>query len=146
MTCTFFGHRNAPKEIEPNLRTALIDLIENQNVDLFYVGNKGNFDAMAYRVLKELSQKYSIKYYVVLAYMPNKRKEYAYFDYTDTILPDGIETVPKRYAIVYRNNWMIHKSDFVVAYVTDHINSSSSKFVSLAEKQDKVVIHLNSIP
>ena len=32
MVCTFFGHKDTPKEIEPTLRSTLIDLIENKNV------------------------------------------------------------------------------------------------------------------
>ena len=37
MVCTFFGHKDTPKEIEPTLRSTLIDLIENKNVNVFYV-------------------------------------------------------------------------------------------------------------
>ena len=33
MTVTFFGHKDTPKNIEPTLRTTLIDLIENKNVN-----------------------------------------------------------------------------------------------------------------
>ena len=40
-TCTFFGHRDTSKEIEPMLKSALTDLIENKRVDMFYVGNEG---------------------------------------------------------------------------------------------------------
>ena len=53
MTCTFFGHRFVPQKIEPTLRSTLIDLIENHGVDLFYVGNHGDFDAMVHRVLRD---------------------------------------------------------------------------------------------
>ena len=74
-TVTFFGHRDTPKEIEPALRLTLIDLIENKNVTVFYVGNHGNFDAMVRRQLEDLSKTYPIKYYVVLAYMPSKNDE-----------------------------------------------------------------------
>ena len=71
-TVTFFGHRDTPKETEPALRLTLIDLIENKNATVFYVGNHGNFDAMVRRQLEDLSKTYPIKYYVVLAYMPVK--------------------------------------------------------------------------
>ena len=46
MICTFFGHKDTPQNILPVLRTVIIDLIQNKNVDLFYVGNNGNFDFM----------------------------------------------------------------------------------------------------
>ena len=57
MTCIFFGHRYVQKEIEPMLRSTLIDLIDNHDCRLFYVGNQGGFDAMVTRVLWELSNR-----------------------------------------------------------------------------------------
>ena len=101
MTATFFGHKDTPKEIEPTLRSTLIDLIENKNVTVFYVGNNGKFDTMVRRQLEDLSHTYPITYSVVLAYLPTKKNEYD--DFTDTIYPEGIETIPKRFAISYRN-------------------------------------------
>ncbi len=138
--CTFFGHRIVPKEIEPTLRSTLIDLIINHNVNLFYVGNHGEFDSMVRRVLRELSTEYPIRYYVVLAYMPEKRSGIDPTDYSDTILPDGIETVPKRFAINYRNKWMIDQSDFVVTYVTHDSASVAAQFKRLAERKGKMII------
>lgn len=46
-TCTFFGHKDTPTQIKPLLKAVLVDLIENKNVDTFYIGNQGNFDLMA---------------------------------------------------------------------------------------------------
>ena len=74
MTCTFFGHRNAPDTIKPILRKAIVNLIENRGVDLFYVGNQGAFDRTAISVLRGLKEEYpQIQYYVVLAYVPQFR-------------------------------------------------------------------------
>ena len=137
MTCTFFGHRDTPKETEPALRLTLIDLIENKNATVFYAGNHGNFDAMVHRQLEDLSRTYPIKYYVVLAYMPGKN------DTPDehTILPEGIETVPRRFAINYRNKWMLNKSDIVVTYVTRPIGGAW-EFKQIAKRQRKTMISL----
>jgi len=140
MTCTFFGHRFIPKEIEPTLRATLIHLIENHDVNLFYVGNQGGFDCMVRRVLKDLSKTHTIAYYVALAYMPKNPDE----NYADTLLPNGIETVPKRFAITYRNRWMIDRADFVVTYVNNHIASGAAQFKALAEQKGKAVINLSS--
>ena len=137
MTCTFFGHRDTPKETESALRLTLIDLIENKNATVFYVGNHGNFDAMVRRQLEDLSKTYPIKYYVVLAYMPSKKDE----PDEHSILPEGIETVPRRFAINYRNKWMLNKSDIVVTYVTRNFGGAW-EFRELAQKQDKTVINL----
>ena len=143
MTCTFFGHRRVPKEIEPTLRSTLIDLIENHDVKLFYVGNNGEFDEMVLRQLRDLSKTYPITYHVVLAYMPEKQREFDTIDYSETILPDGIENVPKRFAIDYRNRWMIRQSDYVVTYVTNDIGSGAAKYKKLTHKMGIMVIELS---
>lgn len=71
--CTFFGHRDCPSSIKPNLKQALIHLIDAQSVDTFYVGNHGAFDAMVRSTLAELMQDYPhIRCAVVLAYLPTK--------------------------------------------------------------------------
>ena len=140
MTVTFFGHKDTPKEIEPTLRTTLVDLIENHGATEFYVGNNGNFDTMVRRQLEELSHTYSITYNVVLAYLPVKKSEYD--DFTNTIIPEGIETSPKRFAISYRNKWMIQQADAVVTYVT-HTYGGAWQFKVIAQRQGKMVIELS---
>lgn len=136
MTCTFFGHRDCPKDIEQSLRCAIIDLIEKKEVNKFYVGNQGNFDSMVYRTLKNLSKKYTLEYDVVLAYLPHRHNHY-----DKTIFPEGIENVPPRFAINHRNKWMIDHSDFVITYVRYSLGGAA-KFKELAIKQNKIVINL----
>lgn len=140
MVCTFFGHKDTPKEIEPTLRSTLIDLIENKNVTVFYVGNNGNFDTMVRRQLEDLSQTYPITYSVVLAYLPTEKNKYD--NLTNTLYPEGLETVPKRFAISWRNKWMIQQSDIVVTYV-NHSFGGASQFKEMAERQGKTVIELS---
>jgi len=96
--CTFFGHRDCPDSIKIKLREVLIDLITNHHVDMFYVGNQGRFDAIVRSVLRDVKKEYpQINYAVVLAYMPGKHTEHD--DHSDTMLPEGIESVHPRYAI-----------------------------------------------
>ncbi len=142
MTCSFFGHRFVSKDIEPVLRSTLIDLIKNYNVNIFYVGNNGEFDIMVKKVLKEFSKEYKISYTIVFAYLPTKKETFIYDDYENSIYPDGIEAVPKRFAIEYRNKWMINHSDYVVTYVINDIGSGAAKFKKIAERQKKTVINL----
>ena len=136
-TITFFGHRDTPKEIEPTLRSALIDLIENKNVDVFYVGNHGYFDAMVRHQLEDLSKTYPIKYNVVLAYMPGKNDT----PVEHSILPEGIETVPRRFAINYRNKWMLNKSDIVITYVARNFGGAW-EFKELARRLGKTIVNI----
>ena len=141
MVCTFLGHKDTPKEIEPTLRSTLIDLIENKNVNVFYVGNNGNFDTMVRRQLEDLSKTYPITYSVVLAYLPTEKNNYD--NLTNTIYPEGLETVPKRFAISWRNKWMMQQSGIVVTYVTRNFGGAV-QFKEMAMKQKKNVVELSS--
>ena len=140
-TCTFFGHRNVMTDIENVLQSTIIDLIENHGVDRFYVGNQGNFDSIVRKTLEKLAMQYSFQYAVVLAYMP---KETSASDdlSSNTLLPDGIEFVPRRFAISWRNKWMIEQSDYVVTFITTSIGSGAAQFKELAERKKKTVINL----
>ena len=110
--CTFFGHRDCPDTIKSKLKEVLLDLIINYEADMFYVGHQGQFDAIVRGVLQNLSKDFpQIRYAVVLAYVPGKKSEQDNF--TDTMLPEGIECVHPRYAISWRNNWMLKHSDYV---------------------------------
>ena len=135
-TCTFFGHRDCPETVKPHLRKVLVDLIVREGVDTFYVGNQGQFDAIVHSVLRELEQVYpEICYCVVLAYLPGKNARY----HNRTILPEGIEAVHPRYAIDWRNRWMLQRADFVVTYTT-HSWGGAARYVQKAKRMGKTVI------
>lgn len=139
-SCTFFGHRECPDFIKSKLREVLIDLITNHDVDMFYVGNQGRFDAIVRGVLRELKEEYpQINYAVVLVYMPGKQTEYD--DYSDTMLPEGIESVHPRYAISWRNNWMLKQSDYVVTYIT-HSYGGAVQYAKKAGFWKKTIVSL----
>ena len=143
MTCSFFGHWECPDSIKPQLKKVLNEFINNHNVDMFYVGNQGQFDAIVRGVLRELKKEYpQINYAVLLAYIPGKQNEYD--DYSDTMLPEGIENVHPRYAISWRNNWMLRQSDYVVTYIT-HAWGGAAQYAAKAARQGKNVINLADI-
>ena len=103
---------------------------------------QGAFDSMVRSVLKELVSLYPhINYDVVLEHMPPKRDEFDTRDYSDTMLPEGIETVHPRFAISWCNKRMIKQSDYVVTYIT-HSWGGAAQFAELAEKQKKTVINV----
>ncbi len=142
MTVTFFGHREVSDEIEEGLKTVLNNLIVKRNVDTFYVGNQGEFDYMVRKNLKLLKKVYpNIKYAVVLAYLPTKKAEIDVYDNYETTYPCGLETVPPKFAIIKRNNWMIARADIVVTYVT-HNFGGAAQFKELAIKKGREVINL----
>lgn len=143
MVCTFFGHKDTPETIYPDLLRGMEELITAREVSRFLVGNQGAFDAMVLKALRELKQKYAhISYDVVLAYIPSARRGNEPFDPIETIIPEGIETVPRRFAISWRNRWMVKESDMVVCYVI-RTQGGAAQFAEYAKKQGKEVIFLS---
>ena len=140
--CTFFGHKWVNEGVEIELIHVLEDLITEKGVNVFYVGTHGNFDGMVRRVLKNyISKKYPhISYSVVLSYLPSETDPLTRDDFSDTIYPEGLERVPRRAAIVWRNEWMLSKADYVVAYVNRR--GGAFTFYEKAKKQGKTVINL----
>ncbi len=139
--CTFFGHRDTPENIKGQLQAEIERLICIHYVDTFYVGTQGNFDRMVYAVLTELRGRYRhIKVYRVLAYMlklSDIASDRSVLD--DTIFPEGIEKVHPRYAIPHRNNWMIGRSDYVIACVA-HPFGGAYQSVERARKKGIEII------
>lgn len=136
MTCTFFGHKDAPNDSEKRLKKIIDDLIENEGVKNFYVGNNGHFDFLAQRVLAEI--KSDIDYAIVLSSI----NECALADHQDkTIFPEGFENVFPRFAICKRNDWLIKNSDFAIVYM-EHKFSNCAKWVEKARKRGLKVINL----
>lgn len=74
-------------------------------------------------------------------YMPGEKKEYTTLDYTNTIYPEGLETVPRRFAISHRNKWIVENSNAVICYV-NHTWGGAYQAVILAEKRNLSIINL----
>jgi len=115
IVCSFFGHRSVYENIRPALYAEIERHITEKNVNTFYVGGYGGFDGMASDILDEIKKRYpKISVFRILAYVPGKK----YIeDKYPTILPEGVELVPPRYAITHRNRWIVQESDYIIAYV-----------------------------
>ena len=137
LTCVFFGHKDTPSSVKEELEKLLIDLIVNKGIKHFLVGNNGSFDFMVKKVLSELEKSYDITYSIVLAYLPKDNHE----DCSNTLFPEGIELAPKRFAITYRNRWLVNQSDFVVCYV-NHSYGGAWQYMKMAQSKNKTVINL----
>ena len=132
--CTFFGHSDCPETIYHFLKDNIENLIRHNESVCFYVGNQGRFDFLAVRALKELKTEYfNIDYRVVLAYLPEE-------DIENSIYPEGLELVPKRFCIDRRNRWMIEHSECVVVYVKRA--GGAKKYADIAEKRGVVVYNI----
>lgn len=140
MIISFFGHKNTPSSIKPFLAQTVQRLIETNEKVTFLVGTHGAFDLMAHSVLKQAMERYpDITCYIVLAYIPVgvNAEQYA----LPTLVPEGIENVPKRFAISFRNNFMVSESDTVVCYIVRDWGGAA-QFVEKARKKGRMIINL----
>ncbi len=138
MICAFVGHHDCPTSIRQNLLEIIKTQIEN-GTSKFYVGNHGTFDALVLSCLRELKQTHKeIDYAVVLAYLPLSDDIYLS---NETILPEGIEAVPKRYAIAFRNLWMINHAETIITYVV-YSWSNTAKYIKKAKNKDIKIINI----
>jgi len=116
MTVTFCGNRHI-LENDTTIYRFVYETAESliaEGADTFYLGGYGNFDHLAYRVMRDLKVKYPhISLILILPY-PDSNLDTRGYD--ETIYPP-LEHVPRRFAIVHRNRWMVENSDAVIAYV-----------------------------
>lgn len=141
MVCCFFGHKDVPQGIKGCLTEVLEELI-SEGVDSFLVGNQGGFDSIVLHSLRMLKEKYPhITYNVVLAYMPGAKDEWSAYEPMETFYPEGLESVPPRFAISWRNKWMVRESDVVVTYIT-HSWGGAAQFAEMAERKQKYVVNI----
>lgn len=116
----------------------------DEGVNSFLVGNQGSFDSIVLHTLRLLKGKHPhITYNVVLAYMPGVKEEWSAYEPMETLYPEGLETVHPRYAISWRNKWMLQESDVVVTYIT-HSWGDAAQFAELAKRKKKRVINIKS--
>ena len=73
--------------------------------------------------------------------MPGAKEEWPTYEPLEALYPEGLESVPPRYAISWSNKWMIRESDVAVTYIT-HSWGGAAQFAKLAEKKLKRVIDI----
>lgn len=81
--------------------------------------------------------------YLVLSYMPGSASKQSYFleDYDGTIYPEGLETVPPRFAISHRNRWMVENSRRVICYVAVGYGGACTA-MQYAKRKEREVINI----
>ena len=116
-SCFFIGHRDAPADLLPQVQAAVEGLIVREGVTDFYVGSRGSFDRLAAAAVRELRETYpQIHLYLVLAYLPAKGTGEVSPGFTGTVFPEGLESAPRRFAILRVNRAMTDACDYLVAY------------------------------
>lgn len=144
-SCFFIGHREADERLLPTL-TAVIDrMIAEEQVSLFYIGGYGGFDRIAATAVMRMKLQHpEITLMLVLPYHPAERPIETPYGFDGTYYPEGLEKVPRRYAIVRANEIMAKQSDWLISYVR-HGASNSRRILEYARKQGTACININDL-
>ena len=137
MTVTFCGHSKIYQtcEISKWLDIILPSLIEG-GATTFYLGGYGAFDGLAAAAVRKQKESYPhIDLVLVLAYFD---REIDASRYDGTTYPP-LEKVPRRYAILRRNEWMVSVSDVVISGVL-HSWGGAARTLEFAQRKNKVVL------
>lgn len=121
MVACFIGHRTitVTDELCERIRTTVLDLIDNQDVDTFLFGSRSQFDELCLKIVTEIKE---IRPHIRRIYV---RAEYPYISadyekylltfYDETYMPENIIHAGKA-IYIERNRHMIDSSDSCIFY------------------------------
>lgn len=136
-SCFFMGHREADEQLLPRLELVIDRLVTDEKVRYFYVGDYGGFDRIAATAVKRAKQKYpDVTLMLVLPYHPAERVVPTPDGFDGTYHPEGLENMPRRYAIVRANQIMVDACDWLVCYVC-HGASNSRNLLEYARRREE---------
>lgn len=136
-TCFFVGHREAPDSLLPKLSAEIERHITEYGVTEFVVGRYGRFDSLAAKCVKAAKKRHlGVMLTLLLPYHPYDRPTPTPPGFDGTFYPPGMETVPKRAAIVRANRYMVKHSDYLIAYAW-HPARNARELVEYAQKRGK---------
>lgn len=137
MLVTFCGHSQVSNSdaVAATLKTVIADLIAEGATE-FYLGGYGEFDSMAAHAVREAKAAHpEIISMLVIPYMDRD------FDpalYDNSVYPP-LETVPLKFAISKRNEWMVNQADVVVSCIT-HGWGGAATTLRYAQRKKKRII------
>lgn len=144
MIVTFTGHarKHYSREVYCKLAEVLEKKIGGRDVT-FYIGMYGRFDGVAYLSCALYRKKHdNAKLVFVTPYLEkeyvNSKLDDLMFD--EIIYPD-LESVPKRFAIVERNRYMVRQADIVIGYV-EYTPSNSRNLMEYALSIKKPFVNI----
>lgn len=136
-SCFFIGHREADSRIWKSLVDAVNRHILEYGVTDFTVGRYGRFDALAARAVLAAKEDHpEIRLTLLLPYHPFDRPFKLPDGFDASFYPPGMETVPRRAAIIRANRYMVDHSDYLIAYAW-HPASNARELVEYARTREK---------
>ncbi len=139
--CFMFGHATTPNEALSEIEKATERQYTENGIRTFVVGNRGSFDSYATTAIKSLKQRYNdISLLLLLAYHPGERAVDLTPEFDNSYYPP-LEGVPRQYAIVRANRYMVDTADSIICYVK-HIGNTRNllEYAQKRQKKEGIII------
>ena len=152
MVACFIGHRTitVTDDLCERIRTTVLDLIDNQDVDTFLFGSRSQFDELCLKIVTEIKE---IRPHIRRIYV---RAEYPYISadyekylltfYDETYMPENIIHAGKA-IYIERNRHMINSSDICLMYfdnkysLNQNYNSGTKNIYKYAVFKKKTIVN-----
>ena len=142
-SCFMFGHADCPDSMLSRIEEAIERLYTKHGVTFFYIGNRGNFDSLATTAVKRAKQRHTdINLYLLLAYHPGERPVELWDGFDGSFYPP-LENIPRPYAIVQANRYMVKASDSIICYVK-HIGNTRN-LLEYAQKRKNEFVYIENV-
>ena len=146
MIITFCGHSNCSfsDEEKEKLKQLLLKEIRKNPTCKFYLGGYGDFDSLCLRTLRELKTDFpDIELLFITPYLDSNysKLQLAKYYYDDIIFPP-IENVPRKFAILKRNEWIVDSANLVIAYVK-YSWGGAAKTLEYAKRKKVPIINIS---
>ena len=142
-TCFFIGHRNAPEAVRPLLDAAVERHIAEYGVREFVAGHYGRFDYMAAGAVQRAKERHpEVTLTLLLPYYPFDHDTEGY---DRTYYPEGMEAVPKPYAIVRANEHMIKNCEYLICYDAGVVGNTGKLVKKALRRQAKGEMHVENL-
>lgn len=119
---SFIGHREVDDFffVEDQVYSVVSDLIRTKEYVEFYVGRNGEFDTLVASVIKRAKRElgeHNSSLILVIPYSVSEMEAYENY-YDEVEHPQELHNAHYKSAITKRNEWLVDKSDMLIAYVT----------------------------
>ncbi|WP_294700961.1 hypothetical protein [uncultured Flavonifractor sp.] len=102
----------------------------------FIVGHYGGFDRLAASAVKEAKRFYpEVRLILLLPYHPAERPIPMLEGFDGTFYPPGMESVPRKVAIVRANRYVVDHVDYLISYIW-HPASNARELVEYAKRKN----------
>lgn len=140
--CFLSGHWDSPASIQPRIEEAVERHYLEHGVGHFVVGSYGCFDRMAAGAVKAVKHRHSdICLSLLLPYHPAERPVEVPPGFDGTLYPEGMESVPRMFAIVRANQYMVKNADTIICYVK-HFGNTRALLEQAQKRSDTYVQNL----